>query len=254
MKFVRPAEALSHCREAGDVSGCAGRAIAPTQQEPTRRGYRYVDVKWQKSVRRISRPGLDPSKGAADLQGASRGTLRSRADARRGGSEATRVRVTSSRSRPEKHARHLGGATHRDSNTTEGVPAPRAAQRKSRRAGGLGRAGQTRAQGPKGPGERASFPAGVGTGEAVPARTTKDVRDGRGHQARAAPADEARAVCLSKRREALALRSSYTGSSVCDGVSHACARGSREPVHRSWPNANSWAIQPNPSRANGSGF
>jgi len=62
-----------------------------------------------------------------------------------------------------------------DRDTTEGVPVVALSHRKARQSGGLGRAGQREAFVAR----RASrqLPPGPGTGEAVPAMTTKDVRD-----------------------------------------------------------------------------
>jgi len=62
-----------------------------------------------------------------------------------------------------------------DRDTTEGVPIVALSHRKARQGGGLGRAGQREAFVAR----RASrqLPPGPGTGEAVPAMTTKDVRD-----------------------------------------------------------------------------
>jgi hypothetical protein len=62
-----------------------------------------------------------------------------------------------------------------DRDTTEGVPIVAMSHRKARQGGGLGRAGQREACVAR----RASrqLPPGTGTGEEVPAMTTKDVRD-----------------------------------------------------------------------------
>jgi hypothetical protein len=62
-----------------------------------------------------------------------------------------------------------------DRDTTEGVPIVVLTYRKARQGGGLGRAGQREAFVAR----RASrqLPPGTGTGEAVPAMTTEDVRD-----------------------------------------------------------------------------
>ena len=62
-----------------------------------------------------------------------------------------------------------------DRDTTEGVPIVNMSSRKARGSGGLGRAGQRETCVAR----RASrqLPPGSGTGEAVPAMTTKDVRD-----------------------------------------------------------------------------
>jgi hypothetical protein len=73
---VRPAEA--NC---ADVHQPIFLETAPllrrTAREPTRRGYGYEDVRWQKSVRRIARRiSLDPPQGDPEACGAGRGDLR----------------------------------------------------------------------------------------------------------------------------------------------------------------------------------
>jgi len=62
-----------------------------------------------------------------------------------------------------------------DRDTTEGVPIVALPYRKARQGGGLGRAGQREACVARRTSRQ--LPPGSGTGEAVPAMTTKDVRD-----------------------------------------------------------------------------
>jgi hypothetical protein len=79
----------------------------------------------------------------------------------------------------QEGARGIGGQGNLvDHDTTEGVPIVTTSSRKARCGGGLGRAGERKASLRK---EEVSsqLPAGPGTGEAVPAMTTKDVGDRR---------------------------------------------------------------------------
>jgi len=107
---VRPAEA-----NGADVD----QAITPsvqlrkqvTRREPTRRGYGYQGVRWQKSVRRIARPPRSPSRKARRRDGAGRGGLRTSADARGGGSEARTVRVSRSQFQSRNRAWPGAGVT-----------------------------------------------------------------------------------------------------------------------------------------------
>jgi len=80
-----------------------------------------------------------------------------------------------------------------------------AAIRKDGSGGDLGRTGQREAGSARS--TSSQLPAGSGTGEAVPASMTERRQRSVTHGVKAAPADEARAVRHSKRREALAALS-----------------------------------------------
>jgi len=51
---VQPAEANRTVVNTGDLLTALARERS-TQREPTMRGYRYEEVRWQKSVQRIAR-------------------------------------------------------------------------------------------------------------------------------------------------------------------------------------------------------
>jgi hypothetical protein len=76
----------------------------------------------------------------------------------------------------QESARGIGGRGNPvDHDTTEGVPIVTISSRKARCSGGLGRAGERKACIARC--ASCQLPAGPGTGEAVPAMTTKDVGD-----------------------------------------------------------------------------
>lgn len=76
----------------------------------------------------------------------------------------------------QESARGIGGRGNPvDHDTTEGVPIVNMSSRKARGSGGLGRAGERKAHAARC--ASSQLPTGSGTGEAVPAMTTKDVGD-----------------------------------------------------------------------------
>jgi len=93
----------------------------------------------------------------------------------RGGSEVRTVREARGALKPDcaKNIDDRGNPVGRD--TTEGVLTVLVSSRKVRHQGGLGRAGQREACAARR--TSSQLPVGSGTGEAVPARTTRGVRD-----------------------------------------------------------------------------
>jgi hypothetical protein len=76
----------------------------------------------------------------------------------------------------QESARGIGGRGNPvDRDTTEGVPIVNMSSRKARGSGGLGRAGEHSSRTARC--ASSQLPSGPGTGEAVPAMTTKDVGD-----------------------------------------------------------------------------
>lgn len=173
---VRPAEA-----NGADVHQAITRVVQlrkqVTRPEPTRRGYGYQGVRWQKSVRRIARrPGRRAARRGDGARLAEESSA-SRAGARGGGSEARTVRVSCSETNPGiEHGRGLGQHPARR-DTTEGIPI--AALDASKDA--AGRRSRSRRFNPRGERRKTSttwqLPVGPGPGQVVPAATTKDVRD-----------------------------------------------------------------------------
>jgi len=105
---VRPAEA-----NGPDVDQAITRVVQlrkqVTRPEPTKRGYGYQGVRWQKSVRRIARrPGRRAARQDDEATLAEEHSA-SRAGARSGGSEVRTVRASCSETKPGiEHDRGLG--------------------------------------------------------------------------------------------------------------------------------------------------
>jgi len=76
-----------------------------------------------------------------------------------------------------------------------------------------------------------SFPPVLESGEAVPAMTTRDVRDWRMSTVKAAPADEARAVHRTRRSDAPALRKAESEDFAVDA--RATPRSSKPGMNQS---------------------
>jgi len=172
---VRPAKANRPEREAGDLLERAGAKASDAFESRRGAGARTKNVRWQKSVRRIARR---PGRGAArQVDGAAlTEELSARcADAHDGGSEARTVREvvrhfeTRKRARPGRagqptRARHDGRRSDCLVVVPQGAASGRSWSRGSRR--GVCRKACVH-----------QLPTGPGTGKAVPAMTTKGVRD-----------------------------------------------------------------------------
>jgi hypothetical protein len=221
--------------------------------KPTRHGYSYEDVRWQKSVRRIARRSTRGAARRVGCFGAGQGMRRTLADARGGGSEVRTVCVTAQRLHPEDAARHGDRDYTRLVATRRKAPRSRVSSSEKR----CSRCGlwPTQVNARNTASNAVPVPAAAGAGIG-----TRCLRGRLGCQrsatcsAKAAPADEARAVSQTRRRKAPVPQGSLRGSAV---DAKAAPRSAASDMGRSkLADANSQAILPaqsEPRERNGSG-